>query len=412
MKLTNNTVKKLKKEFPIFRANPELIYLDSAATTQKPSQIISTTSRFYSEDYGNVHRGLYSLSEKATALYQKSREIVAEFIGAEPEEIIFTSGTTNSINGLSRSIKTLFGKGRKEIVLTEMEHHSNLIPWQQLVKGLGRNRGFKIKFIKINPETLALDMEDAKKKITEKTALVSLAWVSNALGAVNPIEEIISLAKEKRALVMIDAAQSITQIPTQVKVLDCDFLTFSGHKAFGPTGIGVLYGKKKLLEKMEPFAFGGEMVKDVSLQSATWASLPQKFEAGTPDIVGAIGLGKAIKFIQDLTVEEIGEWEKALGDYCIQKLSEIPGIEVYVPEKPSGIVSFNLNGIHSHDVASMLSQVNIAIRAGHHCTMPLMKALRLNERGGTCRASFSVYNTFEDIDRLAETLKKIKERFE
>ncbi len=417
MKLNNSTVKKLKNDFPIFKCNKGLVYLDNAATTQKPKEVIQAIERFYSKDYANIHRGVYKLSEKATELYKRSKEIVANFINASPEEIIYTRGTTESINALSYIIKSVLPRGKKEIVLTEMEHHSNLIPWQQFAK----REGFKLKFIKVDKETLMLDMEDVEKKITGKTALVAITRVSNSFGTVNPVKKIIKIAREKsKALVVVDAAQAISCLPVNVKELDCDFLAFSGHKVFGPTGIGVLYGRKEFLEKMEPFQFGGEMIKKVTLKTAKWTGIPEKFEAGTPNIVGAIGLGKAVKFLGKIGVKNVHEWEIKLTDYAIEKLSEIPNLEIYIPEKYSGIISFTLNGVHPHDVASLLDTHGITIRAGHYCNMPLMKKLGLiggskkndgKEKGGTCRASFSIYNTFDDVDKLALALKKINERF-
>lgn len=411
MAINNSKAKSIKKQFPIFNYNPGLIYLDNAATTQKPEEVIRVVNNFYSRDYANIHRGLYRLSEKATELYLKSKEIVANFISANPEEIIYTRGTTESVNFLSYVIKGILPRGKKEIVLTEMEHHSNLIPWQQFAK----RHGFRIKFIKINKDTLMPDLEDAEKKITKKTAFVSMVWISNSFGSVNPIKQIIKITKEKsgNALIFVDAAQAVSRIPINVKKIDCDFIAFSGHKIFGPTGIGVLYGKKLLLEKMPPFHFGGEMIKKVTLKNSTFANIPERFEAGTQNIVGAIGLGKAIRFIEKIGVENINDWEKKLSDYAIEKLSEISDLEIYTPKKYSGIISFNLNNIHPHDTASMLDNYGITIRAGHHCTMPLMDKLGLigKGKGGTCRASFSVYNTFEDIDAFAEALKKIKEKF-
>ena len=405
MEINNKTAKKLKKDFPIFEYNKSLIYLDNAATSQKPKQVINFVKDFYEKGYANIHRGVYRLSEKATELYMQSKKIIADFINAEPEEIIYTRNTTESINLLSYTLPSIIKKGKNEIVLTEMEHHSNLIPWQQLAK---RNK-MKLKFIKLIG--YELDLGDAEKKITKKTAIISLTHVSNSLGTINPIKEIIKLGKNKGAITVIDAAQSAPHMKVDVKNLDCDFLAFSGHKTLGPTGIGVLYGRKELLEKLHPFNFGGEMIKRVTYKNASWADIPLKFEAGTPNITGAIGLGKAIRYIEKIGMGNINNWEKRLTNYALNKLKNVEGIKIYNlgERKSSAIISFNLPGIHPHDVASLLDSYGITIRAGHHCNMPLMKILGVS---GTCRISFSIYNTFEDVDRLVFALKKIKEKFE
>lgn len=410
MKIDNKTAKRLKKDFPIFKKNFGLVYLDNAATSHKPKEVIRGIGKFYSEDYANIHRGVYKLSHKATELYMKSKEIVAKFINSSPEEIIYTRNTTESLNFLSYVLPKLIKSNRKEIVLSEMEHHSNLIPWQQLAK----RHKFKLKFIKVDKDTLMLDLEDANKKITSKTAIVSLVHVSNALGAINPAKEIFKMAKKKGAFCVLDAAQSVPHMSIDVKQIDCDFLAFSGHKILGPSGIGVLYGKKELLKKMEPFQFGGEMIKKVTKNTALWAEIPRKFEAGTPNITGAIGLGISIKYLQNIGVDNVEEWEKKLTDYTLERFLEIPEIKTYTPKKYSGIISFNIEGVHPHDVASLLDKDKITIRAGHHCTMPLMKKLGLigKGKGGTCRVSFNFYNTFQDVDKLVKALKKVVERFE
>lgn len=403
MEINNKTAKKLKKDFPIFEYNKSLIYFDNAATSQKPKQVINFVKDFYEKGYANIHRGVYRLSEKATELYMQSKKIIADFINAKPEEIIYTRNTTESINLLSYTLPSIIKTGKNEIVLTEMEHHSNLIPWQQLAK---RNK-MKLKFIKLRG--YGLDLGDAEKKITKKTAIVSLTHISNSLGTINPVKEIIKLGKNKGAITVIDAAQSAPHMKVDVKNLDCDFLAFSGHKTLGPTGIGVLYGRKELLEKLHPFNFGGEMIKRVTYENASWADIPMKFEAGTPNITGAIGLGKAIKYMEKIGIGNINNWEKRLTNYALDKLKDVEGIKIYnLGRKSSAIISFNLLGIHPHDVASLLDSYGITIRAGHHCNMPLMKILGVP---GTCRISFSIYNTFEDVDKLAFALKKIKEKF-
>jgi cysteine desulfurase/selenocysteine lyase len=406
MKLNNDEAKKLKKNFPIFKNNPGLIYLDSAATSQKPESVIKAMTSFYENENANVSRGLYDLAEKATKRYEEARETVAKFIGAESKEIVFTRNATEAINLLSYTIESLVKYERNEILLTEMEHHSNLVPWQQLAK----RKGMRLKFVKIR-ENFTLDIADLKSKLTNRTAIVALTHASNVLGTINPVKEIIELGKSMGAITVIDASQSIQNIGIDVKYFGCDFLVFSSHKMLGPTGIGVLYGRKELLEQMRPFNFGGGMIKRVSLEDAEWADIPQKFEAGTQNIAEAIGLGEAIKYIQDIGIENIHNWEKELTKYALNKMKEIPGLVVYNPgsEKSVGIVSFNIEGVHPHDVADLLNSQGIAIRAGHHCAMPLMKILGVS---GTCRASFSIYNTFEDVDALVKCLKRIQEKFE
>lgn len=404
MKLDNEAAKKLKKDFPIFRAHPKLIYLDNAATSQKPKQVIEAIKNFYETSNANIHRGLYRLSEKATEEYEKSRRVIADFINAEAEEIIFTKNTTDSMNFLSYSLESAIPNGKTEILLTEMEHHSNLIPFQQLAK----RKNLKLKFIKIKKD-LILDLEDAKNKITDKTAILSFTHVSNSLGVVNPARELINLAKKHDAITIVDAAQSVPHMKVDVKDLGCDFLAFSGHKILGPMGIGILYGRKKLLAQIPPFEFGGGMIKSVSLENAEFAETPEKFEAGTPNVEGAIGLAEAVKYLGRIGMENIESWEKRLSKYAFEKLSKIEGLKIYSAEKNgSGIISFNLQNIHPHDVSSLLDDYEICVRAGHHCNMPLMKKLGLI---GTIRISFYLYNTFEDIDKLASALREIKEKF-
>jgi len=417
MDFNNETAKKLKADFPIFANHKNLVYLDNAATTQKPKQVIEKIKEFYENYNANASRGVYSISEKATEQYAKARETISNFINANSDEIIITKNTTDSLNSLAYSIDSIISDGKDEIVLTEMEHHSNLIPWQQLAKRKseifmfpgGKRKNIKLKFIKIKKD-FTLDMDDAKEKITNKTAIVSLTHVSNALGTINPIKEIINLAKEKNALSVIDATQSVPHMPVNVKDLDCDFLVFSGHKMLGPTGIGVLYGKKELLEKLSPFDFGGGMIKSVSLDSAEWAEIPEKFEAGTVNIADAVALAEAIRYLEKIGMKNIEHWEKELMKYAFDKLKKLDYVEIYNPslEKTSGILSFNINGVHPHDAASIFDEYGIAIRAGHHCCMPLMKKLGIS---GTIRASFYLYNTFEDVDKFVEAIKKIKEKF-
>ena len=402
MKINNKIAKKLRKDFPIFKNNKGMIYFDNAATSQRPKQVIKAVTDFYEKDNANVERGLYTLAERAMANYDNARKTIANFINADTEEIIFTRNTTESLNLLSYTLSSIIPKKKDEIVLTEMEHHSNLVPWQYLAK---RNK-MKLKIIRIK-EDFTLDMKDAKQKITDKTAILSFTHVSNVLGAINQIKELVKLGNKNKAITIIDAAQSISNIKIDVKELGCDFLAFSSHKMFGPTGIGILYGKKELLEKMPPFNFGGGMIKRVEWGNAEWADIPEKFEAGTQNIAEAIGLGEAIKYLEKIGLENIFEWEKQLTNYALEKLKEIPGIKIYNPgaDKSAGIISFNLGKIHPHDVSALLNEKGIAIRAGHCCVMPLMKKLGIPQ--GVSRISFSIFNTFEEIDKLIEVLKEI-----
>jgi len=398
-----------KNLFPIFEKNPDLVYLDSAATTQKPKIVIDKEKEFYENKNSNIHRGLYKLSEEATQEYEGARKIIAKFINASQNEIIFTKGTTESLNLLAYTIDSLTwenkNKGKNEILLTEMEHHSNLVPWQQLEKAFG----YKLKFIPIKKD-LTLDYNQAKKLINKNTAIVSISMISNALGTQNDVKSLIKLAKKHKAITIVDAAQAIAHKKINVKELDCDFLAFSGHKTFAPFGIGVLYGKYKLLDKMRPFHFGGDMIESVSFNSSTFQIPPYKFEAGTQNITGAIALGEAISFINKIGIKNIENYESNLTKYTYNKLKTIKGITIYKPKNSQNIISFNLNEIHCHDVAQILSdKFNICIRAGHHCAMPLMTKLKI---AGTCRISISIYNTKEDIDKLISGLIKVKEVFE
>ncbi len=407
MRMNNKIAKKLKKDFPIFKNNKNLIYLDNAATSQRPKQVIKAIIDFYEKDNANVERGFYTLAERAMIKYNNAREIIASFINSSPEEIIFTKNTTESLNLLSYTLSSVISKEKDEIVLTEMEHHSNLVPWQQFAK---KNK-MKLKIIKIK-EDFTLDMKDAEQKITNKTAILSFTSVSNVLGTINPIKKLVELGKSHGAITIVDAAQSISSIKTDVKKLDCDFLAFSSHKMLGPTGMGILYGKKEILEKMPPFNFGGGMIKKVKWGSAEWTELPEKFEAGTQNIAGAIGLGEAIRYLEKIGLKNIADLERNLTTYALKKLREIPEMNIYNPgsEKSTGIISFNLGKIHPHDVSSLLNEKGIAVRAGHCCAMPLMKKLGIPQ--GVTRISFSIFNTFEEIDKLTDALKKIRNKLE
>ncbi len=393
-----------KEDFPIFENHPDLIYLDNAATSQRPRQVIDSITNFYEKENANIHRGVYPLSELSTQRYEEARKKIAGFINAQEKEIIFTRNTTESLNLLCHRIKALIKEGKDEIVISEVEHHSNLVPWQQFCK----RHNFKLKFIPIK-ENYELNYEKARELITDKTAILSITHVSNVFGTINNIRTLIELAKKKGALTIIDAAQSISHIKIDVKELDCDFLAFSSHKMLGPTGIGILYGKEELLKELPPFLFGGGMINRVSYEDSTWAEIPEKFEAGTQNIAEAIGLAKAIEYIEEIGFDQIKTHESELVSYTIEKLSQIEGLTLYSSkENNTGLFSFNIKNIHPHDVASILAENNIAIRAGHHCCMPLMKKLGI---AGTCRASISLFNTKEDIDKLVKGINKVKEKF-
>lgn len=395
-------------DFPILKQKvngKRLVYLDNSATTQKPKQVINAIVDFYQNDNANVHRGVYQLSQRSTAAYENAHKIVAKFIGASFEEIIFTKGTTESINLLAYSLGSSLEDG-DEIVLSQMEHHSNIVPWQQITE----EKNLVLNFIPIT-EDYKLDIDEAKKLITQKTKIVSIAHMSNVLGTINPIKEIAQLAHSVGALMIVDAAQSAPHMKIDVNELDCDFLAFSGHKVAGPTGIGVLYGKKRLLERMKPFLYGGDMISEVTFKNSTWNELPWKFEAGTPNIAGAIGLAKAIEYLQSIGMDNIQEHGSFLAAYAIEKLSKIDGLQIIGPkgiENRGPVVSFVVEGIHPHDLSEILDRFGVAVRGGHHCAMPLMSLLGVN---GTTRASFYIYNTPEDVDALAEGIMKAKDIF-
>lgn len=405
--ITDQQAIALHKDFPILRTKmngKRIVYLDNAATTQKPKQVIQAIKEFYEKDNANIHRGIYTLSEQATQKYEEARKTVAGFINAQPNEIIFTRSTTESLNLLAFTLPEIIA-GRNEIVLTEMEHHANLVPWQQAAQ----RKGWTLKFIKMKDD-FTLDYDDAKNKITEKTAIVSVGHVSNALGTINDVELLSRMAHDKGALFIVDAAQSAPHMLIDAQKIGCDFLAFSGHKMAGPTGIGVLFGRKDLLEKMPPFNTGGDMIRKVTYENAEWNDVPMKFEAGTPNIAGAIGLAAAIQYLQNVGMKNIEAHEKELMRYTLEKIKTIKNITVYNAgiENSSGILSFNLNNIHAHDVAAVLSDEGICIRGGHHCAMPLMGRLGV---AGTARASFYFYNTVKDIDRFIKALKKTQKLF-
>jgi cysteine desulfurase/selenocysteine lyase len=401
-------VNEIRKDFPIFQRvvkGKPLVYLDSAATTQKPLAVIEATERYYRTYNANVHRGIYSISEEATEAYEGARDKVAAFINAPAREgVVFTRNTTESINLVASSWGRSHLREGDEILLSYMEHHSNLIPWQLISK----QTGAKLRFIPLTSDG-RLDLSDLNKLLTKKTKLVALTHSSNVLGTINPVAELSRKAHEVGALTLIDAAQSAPHLRVDVQAIDCDFLAFSGHKMLGPTGIGVLYGKVNILDSIPPYMGGGEMINEVQLETATYRELPGKFEAGTPNVAGAIGLGTAIDYLNRVGLDHIHEHELSLVKYTVEALKDLNDVDIYGPfPERGGLVAFNLKGIHPHDVSTILDEDAIAIRAGHHCTQPLMRWLDV---AATARASFYLYNTTDDIDRFVASLKKVKEIF-
>ena len=398
----------IKKDFPVLNqiVNDEpLVYLDNAATTQKPLKVLAAIKDYYENDNANVHRGVHTLAERATEKYEAAREKVRQFINAKStKEVLFTRGTTTSINWVAQFAGQILKTG-DEIVISIMEHHSNIVPWQVVAK----KTGAILKFVYLKDGQL--DMDDLRKKITNQTKFVSIAHVSNVLGTINPVEEITKIAHEHGAYMAVDGAQSTPHMAIDLQKMDVDFFAFSGHKMMGPTGIGVLYGKEELLNQFEPVEFGGEMIDFVYESHSTWTELPWKFEAGTPNIAGAIALGAAIDYIQELGIDQIHQHEIELIDYLMPKLQEIEGLKIYGPKdnvKRGGLIAFNIEGLHPHDVATALDMEGVAVRAGHHCAQPLLNYL---ETPATARASFYLYNTKADCDKLVEALKKTKEFF-
>ena len=402
--------KDIKSYFPILNQEingSPLVYLDSAATSQKPVSVIEAVKNYYELENSNVHRGVHTLGNRATDAYEGAREKVRKFINAKStKEIIFTRGTTTSINTVASGYARQNLKEGDEIVITYMEHHANLIPWQQAAKATGA----VLKYIDLEADG-TISMENVRKQITSNTKIVSMGMASNVMGSINPIAEVTKLAHEHGAIMVVDAAQGAPHLTIDVQALDCDFLAFSGHKMCAPTGIGVLYGKQAILENMEPVEFGGEMIDFVGLQDATWKELPWKFEGGTPIIAGAVGLGAAIDFLNEIGLDNIAAHEHALAAYAMDQLETINGLTIYGPRdanKRCGLVTFNLDDVHPHDVATVLDMNGIAVRAGHHCAQPLMKWLNVT---ATARASFYVYNDEQDIDKLVAGLRTAKEYF-
>ncbi len=411
-------IEKIRKDFPILQRKvhgKQLVYLDNASTSQKPKQVLEAMDFYYKNYNANIHRSIHQLGEEATEKYEESHKKVADFINADScQNIVFTKNTTESLNLVAYSLTNNLKKG-DEIVISEMEHHSNFVPWQQLAK----LRGLKLKFIKLD-NTFKLDENSINNYITKNTKIVSLTHVSNVLGTINNVSEITKIAHENGALMVVDGAQAVPHMPVDIKQLDADFYAFSGHKMLGPTGIGILYGKKELLEHMQPFLYGGDMIKEVTFEDTSFNELPWKFEAGTMNIAEGIGLGVAVDYIKKTGLKKIRDYTQNLFEYALENLKKIKGVTIYLPSglkkrsevsevsERSSIISFNIDGVHSHDVSQILDSEGIAIRAGHHCCMPLMKVLGI---AATARASFYFYNTYEEVDKLIYGINKVKKIF-
>jgi len=399
----------IREQFPILHQEVNghpLVYLDNGASSQRPRSVIQAIKRYYELDHSNVHRGVHTLGSRATDAYEGARDKVAAFLNAKfREEIIFTRGTTTALNLVASSYARSVCREGDEIVLTPMEHHSNLIPWQQVAKATGAT----LKYIPLQPDG-SITLEDAEKTITERTKIVSVVYVSNVLGVTNPVKELAAIAHRNGAVMVVDGAQSTPHLKVDVQDLDCDFYAFSGHKMCGPTGIGALYGKKTLLDNMEPIEFGGEMIDRVDLYESTFKELPYKFEGGTPIIAGAVGLGAAIDFLTEVGMDRIHAHDTHLAKIAYEQLSQIEGLTIYGPrDNRTGLVTFNLKEIHAHDVATVIDQEGIAIRAGHHCCQPLMRWLNVN---ATARASFYLYNTEQEVELLVRALRNTEQFFE
>lgn len=389
------------KDFPSLHAMGMRAYLDSAASSLTPKPVLDAMDDYYANYRANVHRGMYATSAKATERYEAVRGTVAKFLNASTEEIVFTNGTTDTLNLLATSLGRTYGAG-DEVVLTEMEHHANLVPWQEAAK----RHGFALKFIPLKND-FTLDMDAARALITPKTKAVSVTHASNALGTVNPAKELAALAHAVGAVMILDAAQSAAHLKLDVRDLDCDFLAFSAHKTYGPTGVGALYGKKALLEKLEPMRYGGDMIREVKLESSTWNDAPWKFEAGTPNIAGVIGFGAALEYLMAINMDTVEAYDQALTAYALERLSKIPGVKLVGPTEGEriGAISFEVEGAHPHDLATLFDREGVAVRGGHHCAMPLMTKLGTT---GTTRASFGIYNEEKDVDALVDALAKAK----
>ena len=396
----------IRRDFPILNRKVHdgvlLIYLDNAATSQKPVQVIADITRYYRDSNANIHRGVHALSQEATEMYEGARAKVAAFINAPSErEVIFTKNTSESINLVAHAWGRAHLRKGDEVVLSEIEHHSNIVPWQMLRD----ERGIVLKFISMLPDG-TLDLEEAKRLITSRTRLLGVTQMSNALGTIVPVKELAALAHEQGALVLIDGAQSVPHMPVDVQDLDIDFLAFSAHKMLGPTGVGVLWGRMEVLEEMQPFLGGGEMILTVTLEESTWNEIPARFEAGTPNIAGVFAFGTAIDYLTRLGMDRVREHEIELLDYALGRIGDLPGITIFGPPDPlqrGGVVSFDLEGVHPHDVGQVLDARGVAVRTGHHCAQPVMAKLNVP---ATARASFYIYNTRDEVDALAEAIKE------
>jgi cysteine desulfurase / selenocysteine lyase len=401
-------VEEIRYDFPILGRSIDgkrLVYLDNAATSQKPQQVLAALMQYYEKHNANIHRGVHSLAEEATASYEASREKVARFLGApDVRGLIFTRGTTEAINLVAHAWGRKFLREGDEVVLTEAEHHSNLVPWQLAARATGA----KLRFIPILEDGL-LDLEEAERLIGPRTKLVGCIHASNVLATINPVEKLARMAHEAGALMLVDGAQSAPHLPMSAETLGCDFFACSGHKMLGPTGVGVLWARPEILDEMDPFLGGGEMIREVHLDHSTWNDLPYKFEAGTMNIAQAVGLGAAVDYLVELGMENVREHERRLGEYAYRRLSELEGITIYGPkENRTGLVSFSLPDVHPHDLSQLLDEDGIAIRSGHHCAQPLMRRLGV---AATARASFYLYNTEEEVDALIEALVRAREFF-
>jgi cysteine desulfurase/selenocysteine lyase len=402
---------KVRRDFPVLkrevRPGVPLIYLDNAATSQRPVQMIAEITRFYRDHNANIHRGVHTLSVEATELYEGARAKVAEFINApDPNEVIYTRNTTESINLVAHGWGRKYLQAGDEVVLTEVEHHSNIVPWQLLRD----ERGIVLRFIPMLPDG-TIDMSAARELIGPKTRLVGAVHMSNALGTILPIEELVTLAREHGALTLIDGAQSVPHMPVDVQALGIDFLAFSAHKMLGPTGIGALWARMDLLEAMDPFMGGGEMISTVTLEESTWAEVPAKFEAGTPHIAGAVGFGAAVDYLNAVGMDAVRAHELEIVEYAMRRLGDVPGVTIFGPADPQlrgGVISFDLEGVHPHDLGQVLDEHGVAIRTGHHCAQPVMAALDVP---ATARASFYIYSTNEEVDALVRAVEAAAEFF-
>jgi cysteine desulfurase / selenocysteine lyase len=397
-------VSDIRKDFPVLSQkvyNKPLVYLDNAATTQKPQQVIDAVEEIYKKYNSNIHRGVHYLSEVCTTKHEETRQYIADYINASSSnEIVFTRGTTESINLVANGCAETMIEEGDEIIVTEMEHHSNFVPWQMLCKKK------KAKFVVLGIEDDgSISLEKMKSIITERTKLIAVTQVSNVLGTINPVKEITRIAHKHNIPVLVDAAQSIQHMKVDVKDIDCDFLVFSGHKLYGPTGIGVLYAKEKWLEKFPPYQYGGEMIESVSIEKTTFNKLPFKFEAGTPNYIGAIGMGAALKYIENVGIDEIAKHEKEVYNYAIEQLKRIDNMTFYgTAQDKISVISFNVKGLHPYDVGTLIDKNGIAVRTGNHCAEPIMQCYGIS---GTVRASFGLYNTKQEAGKLAENIKKV-----